>query len=77
LLSDIAVGANLSTCLHCRNRIGHGQGKLRTAPGDRRQKQRSLRCPTYLRQNSLVCSALAIPGARRSIHPIDNTAIRP
>jgi hypothetical protein len=33
LLSDIAVGANLSTCLHCRNRIGHGQGKLRTARG--------------------------------------------
>jgi len=33
--------------------------------------------PDLLKQNSLVCSALAIPGARKSIHPIDSTAIRP
>jgi hypothetical protein len=33
LLSDIAVGGDLSACLRCRNRIGHGQGKLRTAWG--------------------------------------------
>jgi len=48
LLPDIAVGANLSPCLCCRNRLGYGQGKLRTSRGDKRQKQRSLRCPTYL-----------------------------
>src|SRR5260370_24039730 len=31
LLSDIAVGGDLSACLSCPNRIHHRQGKLRTA----------------------------------------------